>query len=505
MDTIDNVGQYPIHSVTPTIKGQQSLHIKTFGVGVALILFVNLIRGHECKRKRSQYQILKQVQFPTIQKPVLFGYCCCIKTQYVEFNFKDIVDVQPVALQETVARSRVRDITRRRTYMLMQTYRVQFEFNDGEKYWPDMQLTQGEILQINKITKSYQQKMLYIRETQRDYRIRIHRVIIQTNNSQIINQLQQVYPNIQQTGMNVPNSFLSSVMKEVKEVDSVKDIDMQGSDKQHMAIIILPLFTTILTALFTAFVFILYAYNCNSTTTSNSNNNLNIHCSSNLRNICHNMNHSNSRNIWQVKESETPQTFGKRSVTKLDIFERLSGIPDDDNASGHEMVDIEDDFMNSIELRVQFDPITGRIFILEQNEPITEVKAQGFYSKSGMRLIGTQFQLTTLDEERTWLASINSDDEKMRMQLIQSSSSDPPIFRSQDDLVFLNNSKEDLQQQIPKILEILSDLGWKVSREKSILTPQQQIEFLGWKLNLNINQLTITKERRVETLSALDK
>ncbi|KAA6400589.1 MAG: hypothetical protein EZS28_003884 [Streblomastix strix] len=131
------------------------------------------------------------------------------------------------------------------------------------------------------------------------------------------------------------------------------------------------------------------------------------------------------------KESETPYTFDKCPVTKLDNFERLSGISDDDNASEHEIFDIEDDFMNSIELCVQFDPITGRIFILEQNKPVAEVKAQRFYSKSGRRLLGTQFQLTTFNEERAWLASINSDVEKMRMQLIQSSSSDHPIFRSQ--------------------------------------------------------------------------
>ncbi|KAA6378326.1 MAG: hypothetical protein EZS28_026148 [Streblomastix strix] len=88
MDTIDNIDQYPIHSVTSTIKDP------------------------ECKRKRSQ-SILKQEQ---------------------EFDLKDIVDVQPVALQEIVARSRVCGITRRRTYMQMQTYRVQFEFIDDEKF-----------------------------------------------------------------------------------------------------------------------------------------------------------------------------------------------------------------------------------------------------------------------------------------------------------------------------------------------------------------------------------
>ncbi|KAA6391485.1 MAG: hypothetical protein EZS28_012989 [Streblomastix strix] len=157
MDTIDNVGQYPIHSVTPTIKGQQSLHIKTFGGGVALILFVNSIVGvvflliktiivaiiifiilFATERSRMQEKEItidsKTGVGSYYSKPVLFGYCCCIKTQYGEFNLKVIVDVQPVALQETVARSRVCGITRRRTYMQMQTYRVQFEFIDDEKF-----------------------------------------------------------------------------------------------------------------------------------------------------------------------------------------------------------------------------------------------------------------------------------------------------------------------------------------------------------------------------------
>ncbi|KAA6367029.1 MAG: putative reverse transcriptase, partial [Streblomastix strix] len=74
-----------------------------------------------------------------------------------------------------------------------------------------------------------------------------------------------------------------------------------------------------------------------------------------------------------------------------------------------------------------------------------------------------------------------------------------------DDLVFLNSSKEDVQQQIPKILEILTDLGWKILREKQILTPQQQIEFLGWKVDQKYNQLSMTRERRAETLYQLGK
>ncbi|KAA6396301.1 MAG: hypothetical protein EZS28_008175 [Streblomastix strix] len=79
------------------------------------------------------------------------------------------------------------------------------------------------------------------------------------------------------------------------------------------------------------------------------------------------------------------------------------------------------------------------------------------------------------------------------------------VFHTQTIQSSYNNSEEDFQQQIPKILEILTDLGWKVSRGKSILTPQQQIEFLGWKVDLKNNQLSMTKERRAETLYLLGK
>ncbi|KAA6353111.1 MAG: hypothetical protein EZS28_051361 [Streblomastix strix] len=63
--------------------------------------------------------------------------------------------------------------------------------------------------------------------------------------------------------------------------------------------------------------------------------------------------------------------------------------------------------------------------------PVAEVNAQSFFSKSERRLLGSQFQMTTVDDERIWLASINSDAEKMHMQLIKNSSTDPPSFMLQ--------------------------------------------------------------------------
>jgi hypothetical protein len=42
-----------------------------------------------------------------------------------------------------------------------------------------------------------------------------------------------------------------------------------------------------------------------------------------------------------------------------------------------------------------------------------------------------------------------------------------------DDLVFLCESKEELEEMTPKIISILQRFGWKISQEKSILHPVQ--------------------------------
>jgi hypothetical protein len=42
-----------------------------------------------------------------------------------------------------------------------------------------------------------------------------------------------------------------------------------------------------------------------------------------------------------------------------------------------------------------------------------------------------------------------------------------------DDLVFLGESKEDIQLKAVEIVAILERFGWKISMEKSVLNPTQ--------------------------------
>ncbi|KAA6396718.1 MAG: putative Transposon Ty3-I Gag-Pol polyprotein [Streblomastix strix] len=74
-----------------------------------------------------------------------------------------------------------------------------------------------------------------------------------------------------------------------------------------------------------------------------------------------------------------------------------------------------------------------------------------------------------------------------------------------DDLLFLHQAKETLQQQTNQILQTLSKFGWQVSIEKSILVPTQQFEYLGWFLDTSKNQMSMTKQRRAEMLQQISR
>ncbi|KAA6372735.1 MAG: hypothetical protein EZS28_031739 [Streblomastix strix] len=74
-----------------------------------------------------------------------------------------------------------------------------------------------------------------------------------------------------------------------------------------------------------------------------------------------------------------------------------------------------------------------------------------------------------------------------------------------DDLVFLGESKEDIQSKAVEIVAILERFGWKISKEKSILNPTQQFEYLGWFLDTKCNHQNMTKTRRVEIMQLLSK
>ncbi|KAA6321879.1 MAG: putative reverse transcriptase, partial [Streblomastix strix] len=74
-----------------------------------------------------------------------------------------------------------------------------------------------------------------------------------------------------------------------------------------------------------------------------------------------------------------------------------------------------------------------------------------------------------------------------------------------DDLIFFNQDMELFNRQIPAIREKLNSLGWIVAEEKSCLIPNQQVEFLGWRINSLEDRIQMTTERRQEMMSLMWK
>lgn len=62
-----------------------------------------------------------------------------------------------------------------------------------------------------------------------------------------------------------------------------------------------------------------------------------------------------------------------------------------------------------------------------------------------------------------------------------------------DDLIFLHQDKEALLSMVGKIVFILEAFGFKISKEKSVLIPKQEVEFLGWNFNMFKDELQMTK------------
>ncbi|KAA6395825.1 MAG: putative Transposon Ty3-I Gag-Pol polyprotein [Streblomastix strix] len=74
-----------------------------------------------------------------------------------------------------------------------------------------------------------------------------------------------------------------------------------------------------------------------------------------------------------------------------------------------------------------------------------------------------------------------------------------------DDLLFLHQAKNTLQQQTNQILRILSEFGWKVSIKKSNIMSTQQFEYLQCFLDTSKNQMSMTKQRRAEMLQQISR
>ncbi|KAA6402947.1 MAG: putative Transposon Ty3-I Gag-Pol polyprotein [Streblomastix strix] len=74
-----------------------------------------------------------------------------------------------------------------------------------------------------------------------------------------------------------------------------------------------------------------------------------------------------------------------------------------------------------------------------------------------------------------------------------------------DDLIFLSQSKDQLQLQVPQIVNKLGSLGWGISEDKSLLIPTQKVEFFSWVINSSEDQISMTIQRRTEMITILSK
>ncbi|KAA6367189.1 MAG: putative reverse transcriptase, partial [Streblomastix strix] len=74
-----------------------------------------------------------------------------------------------------------------------------------------------------------------------------------------------------------------------------------------------------------------------------------------------------------------------------------------------------------------------------------------------------------------------------------------------DDLLFLSQSKEELEEKKTQIIIILEQFGWKFSEKKSVLEPQQTTEFLGWEICTQTDQIRMGEDRRQKMLQQINR
>lgn len=69
-----------------------------------------------------------------------------------------------------------------------------------------------------------------------------------------------------------------------------------------------------------------------------------------------------------------------------------------------------------------------------------------------------------------------------------------------DDFLLVNQDQSKLCQQAAEAVRHLEDLGWQVNYEKSILTPTQDLEYLGirWQTAKNLMSLPITRQEKLD-------
>ncbi|KAA6355729.1 MAG: hypothetical protein EZS28_048745 [Streblomastix strix] len=96
---------------------------------------------------------------------------------------------------------------------------------------------------------------------------------------------------------------------------------------------------------------------------------------------------------------QTPLVFGReRKAEKINLvlLQRLEAKYDDDDEI---MLAITDTYMNNIDLSVAQGELSGRIFILENDDPIAEVRDSGIVNDLRIEIHHDQLQFESTEEE----------------------------------------------------------------------------------------------------------
>ena len=65
-----------------------------------------------------------------------------------------------------------------------------------------------------------------------------------------------------------------------------------------------------------------------------------------------------------------------------------------------------------------------------------------------------------------------------------------------DDCLFICHSKKLLKKHVAYVMKVFDRLGLTINIEKSILVPEQIMEFLGFVLDSNKMEITLTDKRK---------
>ncbi|KAA6393914.1 MAG: hypothetical protein EZS28_010557 [Streblomastix strix] len=117
-----------------------------------------------------------------------------------------------------------------------------------------------------------------------------------------------------------------------------------------------------------------------------------------------------------------------------------ANVDDDDDSD--QLEELYDDLLNSRELALIFDGKRGKTFVLEDDEPVAEVRQDGFYDTEGKKLFGGQFGFENIHDETNWLASVTTDITKIQHNRAQSKDAKRQLILNQ------NSSKSSQQGPI---------------------------------------------------------